>query len=154
VTLILFITGKISLTTSRYLIDVLIMFALLIFLFSLRLSITSYAQVAIIDDSEGPLEDPNLTPSNLQVQRCENELGMESGDISDDNLAVSSTVPAMNYGKEQARLNGDYAWAAYALPEQWIEVKCPKRRMLSTAYMFHRCKSRGGWGIQFLPLLF
>ena len=81
------------------------------------------AQIAIIDDSEGPLDDPVLTPSNLQVhRRCENGLGLESGDIPDDRIAVSSTVPVINYGKEQARLNGDRAWVALALPGQWIEV--------------------------------
>ena len=83
-----------------------------------------FSQLVVISESEGPLDDPKLTPSNLQFQqRCEDQLGLESGDISDDDLAVSSAVAEVNYGKEQARLNGDSAWVTRTVSGQWIQVR-------------------------------
>ena len=79
-------------------------------------------QLTTVNNNEGVLDNPVLTPSNLRTQRCSDKLGMESGDIPDDRVSVSSTASAFNHGKEEARLNGGSAWVTFARKHQWIQV--------------------------------
>jgi len=62
-------------------------------------------------------------PANLQNHQCNHDLGMQSGDIRDDQISVSSSLPGARYGKENARLDSDGAWVSVAHPDAWIEVK-------------------------------
>ena len=74
-----------------------------------------------------PLDEPTITelnglpPPSLQNKQCDQKLGMESGDISDDQITVSSSLSP--YGKEHARLNGDSVWVTHASKEAWIQVE-------------------------------
>ena len=80
-------------------------------------------QEVTLGDDAIPLSHPSSVPSSLQDRRCDEELGMKSGDIPDDNIAVSSTISGALFGKENARLNGESAWLAQARAGQWVQVK-------------------------------
>ncbi|CAK8692139.1 unnamed protein product [Clavelina lepadiformis] len=77
-----------------------------------------------------PLDEPTITelnglpPPSLQNKQCDQKLGMESGDISDDQITVSSSLSP--YGKEHARLNGDSVWVTHASKEAWIQIDLGK----------------------------
>nr|XP_009858219.1 uncharacterized protein LOC104265580 [Ciona intestinalis] len=65
------------------------------------------------------------------IRRCDRKLGLESGDIPDDRISVSTVINEHRYGKENARLNGDNAWVTYTAPEQWIQIDLGKTMYVS-----------------------
>ena len=67
-----------------------------------------------------------------QQQRCVDEpLGMESGDITDDQISVSSFVDAA-HGKEYSRLNSENSWMLVAKGEQYLQVSEAGLRLVNS----------------------
>ncbi len=61
---------------------------------------------------------------NLHVV-CLDKLGMENGDIPDDNIQASHEAPGSNRKAEYGRLNGSSRWAAGGSDdalEPWIQA--------------------------------